>query len=611
MPKKKISLFVAINLLIYSSLLGVSVFWQADKTQNKELKANVLDIVNQEQTVSKNDSVWFSDITTKNTTAPATNEVKPVLVAATTAECGNGIVDGSDECDDGNDSEEDTCDNNCVLTSCGDDIVQSPNGQGESETCDSDVDGCDGCQAICGDGIVIGKECEPPNSDTCDASCQYKGLCDIEFPEYKVDEEFLDYSFDYNFEIDLPPELAVFLTDPVAYFKKMIPPSEPSPFMAKLTAKINYILKQVAMIKAYALYIGMKIGKVMAFVAKTIKKIEFLLASGLPIDIDKILSDLGAMMGGMCDDVDSMTEAAESMEDAASCSAASAVCEKDETIDCAYMKLDNWITEAVATCKDDCSDWDVHACGEVEVEGGGGGEEVVVEVTNGGPIDNPTASNDTSSAIATLDEEPKKINPQNLLAGILQIPSQKKQIAETKTSCSIMMASITPKLIALTSEVASSTSSSASDEEIEALLALLDEVSTSMENIQSTVDDAAAAAEEAGDTMTQQAEDDAAAEEEASEAAATEAQESADSTELTSEQPVVPIGLKNADKDGNIIYADLPDVIPIRPIKGSDIDDDEFKLKEDEVIVPSWNYGEIDINDTDPVDVDIISYPTN
>ncbi|MBU1089533.1 hypothetical protein KKF38_01945, partial [Patescibacteria group bacterium] len=67
----------------------------------------------------------------------------------------------------------------------------------------------------------------------------------------------------------------------------------------------------------------------------------------------------------------------------------------------------------------------------------------------------------------------------------------------------------------------------------------------------------------------------------------------------------IPIGLKNADTNGNIIYTDLPDVIPIRPIKGSDITDDAFELSDDEVIIPSWNY------DLDPIDVDIISCPTN
>ena len=93
------------------------------------------------------------------------------------AVCGNGIVEGSEQCDppDGT-----TCDESCqAITSdppvCGNGIVEG------SEQCDPpDGTTCDeSCQTItsdppvCGDGIIEGTEqCDPPDATTCDESCQ-------------------------------------------------------------------------------------------------------------------------------------------------------------------------------------------------------------------------------------------------------------------------------------------------------------------------------------------------------------------------------------------------------------------------------------------------------
>ncbi len=65
----------------------------------------------------------------------------------TTAECGNGIVEGFEDCDDGDensDSQPDTCREDCRLPRCGDGVVDS------SEECDDGnaVSG-DGCPAVC------------------------------------------------------------------------------------------------------------------------------------------------------------------------------------------------------------------------------------------------------------------------------------------------------------------------------------------------------------------------------------------------------------------------------------------------------------------------------
>jgi cysteine-rich repeat protein len=60
--------------------------------------------------------------------------------------CGNGIVEGDEECDDGNDVDDDDCTNACTLPVCGDGIVQEHLG----ETCDDgNTLAGDECAASC------------------------------------------------------------------------------------------------------------------------------------------------------------------------------------------------------------------------------------------------------------------------------------------------------------------------------------------------------------------------------------------------------------------------------------------------------------------------------
>ena len=96
------------------------------------------------------------------------------------ADCGDGIVSGPEQCDDGNLRSADGCDSYCRLEpACGDGTLD------EGEQCDdgnvSDDDGCDAfCQLeeiqLCGDGIVdAGEQCDDGNTvpgDGCDAFCQ-------------------------------------------------------------------------------------------------------------------------------------------------------------------------------------------------------------------------------------------------------------------------------------------------------------------------------------------------------------------------------------------------------------------------------------------------------
>jgi len=107
--------------------------------------------------------------------------------------CGDGTVDAGEQCDDGNTVTESCnysetsctvcaadCTNQAGATSfCGDSNIDSANG----ETCDDGASNgtpgscnatCNGiAPAVCGDNIITSPEtCEPPNTATCDASCQ-------------------------------------------------------------------------------------------------------------------------------------------------------------------------------------------------------------------------------------------------------------------------------------------------------------------------------------------------------------------------------------------------------------------------------------------------------
>jgi cysteine-rich repeat protein len=139
--------------------------------------------------------------------------------------CGNGVVDGIEACDDGNDKNNDACTNGCKRTLCGDGVVQVPNSNGVTEFCDDgnnvnednclntcqstfcgdgfikagveqcddgngiSGDGCSGCRLenvnICGNGIIeeeIGEECDDGNNREGDGCGTYAGLPTIENP---------------------------------------------------------------------------------------------------------------------------------------------------------------------------------------------------------------------------------------------------------------------------------------------------------------------------------------------------------------------------------------------------------------------------------------------
>jgi len=106
------------------------------------------------------------------------------------AECGNGIVEGDEACDEGEESA--TCNADCRAALCGDGYVN----QAAGEICDDgNDDPDDGCNTMCmpldcGDGIVVAPEsCDDGNRDQSDACvvCQ-DAACGDGFTQAGVEE---------------------------------------------------------------------------------------------------------------------------------------------------------------------------------------------------------------------------------------------------------------------------------------------------------------------------------------------------------------------------------------------------------------------------------------
>ena len=117
-------------------------------------------------------------------------------------ECGNGIVEGDEQCDDGNDDDLDECTHLCRPPACGDGIVQ------KGEDCDDgNQDNTDDCTnacfaAACGDGFVqTDEECDDgnqSNEDACLNNCD-EAICGdgyIDANNEVCDDGFNDGNYD-------------------------------------------------------------------------------------------------------------------------------------------------------------------------------------------------------------------------------------------------------------------------------------------------------------------------------------------------------------------------------------------------------------------------------
>jgi cysteine-rich repeat protein len=100
------------------------------------------------------------------------------------AVCGNGTVEGTEDCDDGNALNTDACLDDCTVASCGDGFVRA----GFEECDDANAVNTDAClntcvSATCGDGVVRAgvEECDDANgldTDACLNTCVNAGCGD-------------------------------------------------------------------------------------------------------------------------------------------------------------------------------------------------------------------------------------------------------------------------------------------------------------------------------------------------------------------------------------------------------------------------------------------------
>ena len=105
----------------------------------------------------------------------------PTATPTPTPYCGDGIVQGDEECDDGNSNNNDACKSDCTFNVCADGVVRHG-----VEQCD-DGNGNDGdpCKSdctlnVCGDGVVRTgiEQCDDGdrvNGDGCDSNCKPTG----------------------------------------------------------------------------------------------------------------------------------------------------------------------------------------------------------------------------------------------------------------------------------------------------------------------------------------------------------------------------------------------------------------------------------------------------
>jgi cysteine-rich repeat protein len=110
--------------------------------------------------------------------------------------CGNGVVEGEEQCDDGNDDDDDGCTRKCKYSCEDDDDCDDGNSCNGEEVCDdhvcddSDPDLDDGescgdgkecvdgeCEELCGNGVVdSGEDCDDGDNDDddgCTRDCEY------------------------------------------------------------------------------------------------------------------------------------------------------------------------------------------------------------------------------------------------------------------------------------------------------------------------------------------------------------------------------------------------------------------------------------------------------
>ena len=130
-------------------------------------------------------TVGVSGTTTEDTTGSPTTEpdettTEPGTTTDTDPVCGNGVMEGTEECDDGNQDDGDGCESNCTNTpECGNNKVDVGEVCDDGNTNDGDECSAD-CTMVtvvgeCGDGVIQAPEvCDDGNvidGDGCDGNC--------------------------------------------------------------------------------------------------------------------------------------------------------------------------------------------------------------------------------------------------------------------------------------------------------------------------------------------------------------------------------------------------------------------------------------------------------
>ncbi len=114
---------------------------------------------------------------------PTNPEALPVSISVRSLTwCGDGIVQSGEQCDDGNQSNTDSCTNVCKNPVCGDGFVQLGEQCDDGNRVNNDQCSTACVSAWCGDGIVqIGEYCDDRNqfdNDGCSNACQKPACSD-------------------------------------------------------------------------------------------------------------------------------------------------------------------------------------------------------------------------------------------------------------------------------------------------------------------------------------------------------------------------------------------------------------------------------------------------
>jgi len=166
--------FVQLRTFVFSLALGLSACIPFPAVESDSATgSSATSTTGTSPTTEESSSSTGPEQTTLATGLEVTTDALTQTPAETMAEpfCGDGMVEGDESCDDGNDQNTDECLNTCEFASCGDGFLQDG-----VESCDDansdNTDEClDTCEpTFCGDGFLQdGEICDDGNQSNNDA----------------------------------------------------------------------------------------------------------------------------------------------------------------------------------------------------------------------------------------------------------------------------------------------------------------------------------------------------------------------------------------------------------------------------------------------------------